>query len=221
MLAGEELVLVDDSDEEMDQDEEERKMQVNELFSDDDDDDDDGDPMDKHGWGAGKKKRKRDNSSKGEGGEGGDETAEEMKKKAKKKKAKKNKHRKVYVHRKAFEAAWLSCLRLPMAEEAYERVLLNLPEHVMPHLLHPLSLADFLSQSFSVGGLTSVLALSGLFILIQCHNLDYPDFFQSLYEIIEPSIFYAKHRARFFRLLDMCLTSSLLPSYVIASFIKK
>ena len=53
-----------------------------------------------------------------------------------------------------------------------------------------------------------------LFILMQCHNLDYPNFFPSLYRQLEPSVFYAKHRARFFRLLTLCLSSTALPSYV-------
>ena len=77
-------------------------------------------------------------------------------------------------HKRAFEAAWLTCLKLPMATHTYKRVLLWLPEHVMPHMNTPRKLADFLTASYEVGGVTSILALSSLFILMQLHNLDYP-----------------------------------------------
>lgn len=42
------------------------------------------------------------------------------------------------------------------------------------------------------------MALNGLFILITKHGLEYPDFYNKLYALLEPSIFVAKHRARFF-----------------------
>uniref|UniRef100_A0A7S2GHA6 CCAAT-binding factor domain-containing protein n=1 Tax=Octactis speculum TaxID=3111310 RepID=A0A7S2GHA6_9STRA len=65
------------------------------------------------------------------------------------------------------------------------------------------------------------MALSSLFILMQCHNLDYPDFYGSLYRALKPSVFHAKHRARFFRLLALCLSSTALPAYLICAFVKK
>lgn len=122
---------------------------------------------------------------------------------------------------KAFEESWLKCLQLPMRRETYKRVLYWLPEHVMPHLSAPLKLADFLTDSFDLGGLSSILALSGLFILMRCHNLDYPRFYDKLYQTLTPKVFYAKHRARYFRLLTVCLTAPQVPSYVAAAFIKK
>lgn len=53
------------------------------------------------------------------------------------------------------------------------------------------------------------------------HGLEYPDFYNKLYALLEPSIFMAKHRAKFFQLLDSCLKSSLLPAYLAAAFCKK
>ena len=108
-----------------------------------------------------------------------------------------------------------------MRPQTYKRVLLRLPEHVIPHMPAPIKLADFLTDSYSLGGLSSILALSGIFILMRCHNLDYPDFYNSLYRTLQPSIFYAKHRARYFRLLTLCLTSSTLPAHVTTAFLKK
>ena len=43
-----------------------------------------------------------------------------------------------------------------------------------------------------------MMALNGLFMLIMSFSLEYPDYYKKLYSLLEPSIFVAKHRARFF-----------------------
>ena len=83
----------------------------------------------------------------------------------------------------------------------------------------PIKLADFRTDSHSLSS-RAYLPLR-FFILMRCHNLDYPDFYNSLYRTLQPSIFYAKHRARYFRLLTLCLTSSTLPAHVTTAFLKK
>lgn len=37
---------------------------------------------------------------------------------------------------------------------------------------------------------------------------EYPDFYQKLYGLLDPSIFHVKYRARFFHLVDLFLSSS-------------
>lgn len=107
--------------------------------------------------------------------------------------------------------------------------------------------SDFLTNSYNKGGLISVMALSGLFLLITEYGLEYPEFYNKLYALLEPSMFIAKYRARFFevqhfflvffffhlfkdlllkikfclQLLDLSLKSPLLPSYLAAAFAKK
>nr|GMC71309.1 nucleolar complex protein 4 homolog [Ipomoea batatas]GMC71310.1 nucleolar complex protein 4 homolog [Ipomoea batatas] len=81
--------------------------------------------------------------------------------------------------------------------------------------------SDFLTRSYDIGGVVSVMALSSLFILITQHGIEYPNFYGKLYALLEPSIFVAKHRAKFFQLLDSCLKSPLLPAYLAAAFCKK
>uniref|UniRef100_M4CCV5 CCAAT-binding factor domain-containing protein n=1 Tax=Brassica campestris TaxID=3711 RepID=M4CCV5_BRACM len=81
--------------------------------------------------------------------------------------------------------------------------------------------SDFLTKSYDIGGVVSVMALSSLFILMTEHGLEYPNFYEKLYALLVPSVFVAKHRARFLQLLDACLRSSLLPAYLAASFAKK
>ena len=40
------------------------------------------------------------------------------------------------------------------------------------------------------------------------HNSDYPDFYSKLYALLEKSVTHVKYRARFFRMLELFLTSS-------------
>uniref|UniRef100_A0A2C9LPD9 CCAAT-binding factor domain-containing protein n=1 Tax=Biomphalaria glabrata TaxID=6526 RepID=A0A2C9LPD9_BIOGL len=52
-------------------------------------------------------------------------------------------------------------------------------------------------------------------------KLDYPDFYAKLYSMFRPQIFSAKYRARFFHLADTFLSSTHLPSYLVAAFAKR
>ncbi|KAM7482815.1 hypothetical protein LguiB_007398 [Lonicera macranthoides] len=120
-----------------------------------------------------------------------------------------------------FTKAWISFLGLPLPLDVYKEVLVNLHEVVIPHLSNPIMLCDFLTRSYDIGGVISVMALSSLYVLMTQHGLEYPNFYEKLYVLLEPSIFMAKHRAKFFQLLDSCLKSPLLPAYLAASYAKK
>ncbi|XP_021853878.1 protein NUCLEOLAR COMPLEX ASSOCIATED 4 [Spinacia oleracea] len=120
-----------------------------------------------------------------------------------------------------FTKAWMSFLRLPLPLEVYKEVLIILHQGVIPYLSNPVMLCDFLTKSYDIGGVVSVMALSGLFILMTKYGLEYPNFYEKLYALLIPSIFMAKHRAKFFELLDSCLKSPLLPAYLAAAFTKK
>ncbi|KAJ4889135.1 CCAAT-binding factor [Raphanus sativus] len=110
---------------------------------------------------------------------------------------------------------------LPLPLDVYKEVLASIHQTVIPHLSNPAMLCDFLTKSYDIGGVVSVMALSSLFILMTEHGLEYPNFYEKLYALLVPSVFVAKHRARFLQLLDACLRSSLLPAYLAASFAKK
>ncbi|XP_077219879.1 CCAAT-binding factor isoform X2 [Tasmannia lanceolata] len=120
-----------------------------------------------------------------------------------------------------FTKAWISFLRLPLPIDVYKEVLSTLHQIVIPHLANPIMLCDFLTRSYDIGGVISVMALSSLFILMTQHGLEYPNFYEKLYALLVPAIFMAKHRAKFFQLLDSCLKSTLLPAYLAAAFAKK
>ena len=100
-------------------------------------------------------------------------------------------------------------------------MLSRLHEAVIPHLPTPVLLADFLTKSIDKGGLVGILALNGIFVLVQHHGLEYPQFYDRLYSLLLASAFRAKHRKRFFDLMELFLKSPLLPAYVAAAFIKR
>ena len=139
-----------------------------------------------------------------------------------------------YKHRFALQQAWLSTLRLPdIPTRTQKHVLQHLSTYVLGICPSPLRFAEYFTRSFQAGtnkatgasgssSLVSILALDGLFILMLDHQLEYPEFYSSLYQLLHPRILYTKQRARFLQLLSKSLmANSMLPAYVVASYCKK
>lgn len=125
------------------------------------------------------------------------------------------------AHKNQAQKAWMSVLRKDL-DKAQRKGILDLMSHrVAPWFVKLEMLMDFLTDSFNVGGSTSLMALSGLFYLIQQKNLDYPQFYIKLYSLLDANVLHSKHRSRFFRLLDTFLASTHLPAALVASFIKR
>uniref|UniRef100_A0A671QHL1 Nucleolar complex protein 4 homolog n=1 Tax=Sinocyclocheilus anshuiensis TaxID=1608454 RepID=A0A671QHL1_9TELE len=128
---------------------------------------------------------------------------------------------KLKEHKRAFEQMWLVFLKFKLPSNMYKKILVILHESIMPQMSDPTLLIDFLSAAYDIGGAISLLSLNGLFILIHKHNLDYPDFYKKLYSLLDPSIFHVKYRARFFHLVNIFLSSTHLPAYLVAAFVKR
>lgn len=107
--------------------------------------------------------------------------------------------------------------------DVLRRVLLALPTRLLPLMpgRQPLLLSDFLTACLDAGGVVSVLALESLFLLVRSHGLEYPRLYARTYALLTPEAVHARHRARFFKLLDMLLGSAALPAYLVAAFAKK
>lgn len=124
-------------------------------------------------------------------------------------------------HRKLYNDCIVSFLKYQLNPKQYKQLLLKLPDKIMPKMSNPLMLAGFLTQSYNIGGLISVLALNSLFVLINGYNLEYPHFYMKVYQLLDSSIFLSKYKDRFFRLLDTFLLSTHLSANLVGSFIKK
>ncbi|KAJ5114463.1 hypothetical protein NUU61_000222 [Penicillium alfredii] len=127
----------------------------------------------------------------------------------------------VNSHKKRAQEAWLAILRNNLSQSQRKSLLRIMVHNIEPWFNRPELLMDFLTDSYNVGGATSLLALSGLFYLIQEKNLDYPQFYQKLYSLLDTDLLHSKHRSRFFRLLNTFLSSTHLPAALVASFIKR
>ncbi|XP_073727463.1 nucleolar complex protein 4 homolog isoform X1 [Misgurnus anguillicaudatus] len=128
---------------------------------------------------------------------------------------------KLKEHKRAYEQMWLVFLKYKLPGSMYKKILVILHESIMPQMSDPTLMIDFLTAAYDVGGAISLLALNGLFVLIHEHNLDYPDFYKKLYNLLEPTLFHVKYRARFFHLANIFLSSSHLPVYLVAAFVKR
>ncbi|KAF7299244.1 Ribosome biogenesis protein Noc4 [Mycena indigotica] len=131
-------------------------------------------------------------------------------------------------HRAVFTRAWLTLLpRLSaihdkMAKKGLLQRALNVMHRgVMPHLSRPVLIMDWVGGSVDYGGTVGLLALNALFMLMKDYNLDYPSFYTKLYAFLDRDVLHSKHRARFFRLTELFLSSTHLPAALVASFIKR
>ena len=127
----------------------------------------------------------------------------------------------VTQHKKQGQEAWLALMRTAETKDQRKRILDILSTIIAPWFTKPELLADFLTNSYNAGGSMSLLALSGVFYLIQHRNLDYPSFYAKLYSLLDREILHSKYRSRFFRLLDTFLASTHLPAALVASFLKR
>lgn len=107
-------------------------------------------------------------------------------------------------------------------EKVHRQTLVVLLERILPHLENPILLTDFLMDSLhSFEGPIALLALQGIFSLMQHQNITYPDVYKKLYNMFYPRIFNNKYKARLFYLADIFLTSTHLPENLVAAFVKR
>ena len=127
----------------------------------------------------------------------------------------------ISVQRGAAEQAWMTILQAEVSETMRKRLLGLMTRSIAPWFDRLEMLTDFLIDSFDSGGILSLMALSGLFYLMKERNLDYPQFYPTLYSMIDSYTLHSKQRMQFLRLLNTFLASTHLPASLVASFIKR
>ena len=124
-------------------------------------------------------------------------------------------------HKNLFTRTWKNFLKLKLPIKIYRQILIEMPQSIIPYFTNPTLLGDFFTDSYNLGGINSILALQGLFILMTKYNLDYPNFYNKLYSLLQPSIFVTKYAGQFFKLCRIFFSSSYLPEYLCATFCKR
>ncbi|XP_014270631.1 nucleolar complex protein 4 homolog [Halyomorpha halys] len=102
-----------------------------------------------------------------------------------------------------------------------QMLLLVLYEQLMPRMTKAVFLTDYFMTSLNKGGPVGLLALQGMFTLIQKHNMNYPDVYKKIYSMLDGYVFDTQYKSRFYYLTDMFLSSSHLPEALVAGYIKK
>ncbi|XP_026847109.1 nucleolar complex protein 4 homolog B [Drosophila persimilis] len=107
-------------------------------------------------------------------------------------------------------------------EDLHRMVLVVLLERILPHMEDPIGVTDFLMNSLhEYDGPIALLALQGIFVLMQKQNITYPDVYEKLYQMFHARVFSNKYKSRLFYLADIFLTSTHLPENLVAAFVKR
>ena len=85
--------------------------------------------------------------------------------------------------------AFLSTVSIKQSE-LVKKILLEMPKKTILNLENPLLLSDFLTHYLNQEDDVElqVLALRAIFILLEKHGLDYPNYYKKLYQMIKPKI---------------------------------
>lgn len=110
---------------------------------------------------------------------------------------------------------------------------MQIPKSIVFNIENPLLLSDFLTSCLDMESdlQIQILGLRTIFLLLERHGLDYPQYYDRLYALLLPqykefetiSVFSMnlQEKTRFLRLLDLSLRSNKLPSKIIAAFMKR
>lgn len=124
-------------------------------------------------------------------------------------------------HRHNFSHLWSHFLTADTPSALHLHLLNRLSVDILPNLTNPLVVSDYLTTCFASGGLVAVLALKGMLLLMLDHGLEQPKFYEQLYSLLTPDAFSSRHRYELFELVDLCLKSLRVPSYIAAAFAKR
>lgn len=119
-----------------------------------------------------------------------------------------------------YSSCWIKLLPL-FPPRKLESLLISLGTKILPYLVQPCLLAGFLSNVYRSGGLNGILALDGLFLLIRDHNLDFPEFYDYLYALLDIKTLSSPHRCQLLKSLRLFMSSTMVPAYVVAGIAKR
>jgi hypothetical protein len=121
-----------------------------------------------------------------------------------------------------FTKNWILLLSFQWTLKEHKILLQHLSNYqLFKEFSNPLLLADYLTSCYSFGGILSILSLEMLLHLIINYNLDYPNFFQSVYALCNVTMMESKYAVKFLSFLSICVKSSNISEVLIFSFVKR
>ncbi|KAL4002327.1 CBF/Mak21 family protein [Acanthocheilonema viteae] len=132
-----------------------------------------------------------------------------------------SRHWKVGKAKRYYQEAWLLLVKHELPKPLLKKMVPYLSEHAIDSFREPFLIGDFLFRIFKMGEVFAILSLAGIFKLVVKYNFEFPNFYQCAYGLITPVVCYLNYREKFFVLLDTFLSSSHLPIYIVAAFVKR
>lgn len=123
--------------------------------------------------------------------------------------------------RRLYQNAWLEFVKIELPTQLLKELVPYLCEDSLQVMPDGYLFGDFLFRVFQMNDVFAVLALEGIFKLMSHYNFEYPNFYSSLYKLTVPSVCYMDNKKKFLELLDTFLSSTHLPTYIVAAFIKR
>lgn len=126
-----------------------------------------------------------------------------------------------YKYKESISKMFNTVLTRLVKESDIKLFLKNLPKIAFPYVPNPLVFSDFYLKCFDLGDSYSMLALNGLFILSTRYGLESKLYYNKLYTMLKTRLKKGKYlKPGFLRLVELSLSSHLLPAALIASFIR-
>ena len=126
-----------------------------------------------------------------------------------------------YQYRDAIGKLWIAVLYRSLREPDIKIFLKSIPKFGFSQVSEPLLFSDFFLKSYDMGGSLAVLALNGLFILSTQYNLESKLYYTKLYTLLKHRLAEGKPlKPGFLKLVELSVSSHLLPSSLVASFIR-
>lgn len=126
-----------------------------------------------------------------------------------------------YIYKESISKLWVTVLNQGLRESEIKVYLKIIPKIGFSQVQDALIFSDFYLKSFDLGGNLSVLALNGMFILCTRHNLESKLYYNKLYTLLKKLLSNGKPlKKNFLRLIELSLSSHLLPASLVASFLR-
>ncbi|CAJ0943991.1 unnamed protein product, partial [Mesorhabditis belari] len=123
--------------------------------------------------------------------------------------------------KRAYQDLWLDVLKKKLPKKVLRLAVVHLSKSVLDFVPTPHLFAEFFFKIFKRGGIFAILAIDGIFELIVKHNFEFPDFYEYVYQQTTAQSFYTEHKWHFLKNIDKFLSSSHVPEYVVAGFLKR
>lgn len=118
-----------------------------------------------------------------------------------------------------YGSIWMGMNQIPV--KRIKKFISLLEKTIFPNIFQYELFLPILLKCYENGGLIGILSLDAIFILMKNKNLDFPQFYDKLYFLLDNNILHAPWRNIFLKKLNLFMTSDMLPAYTVATMVKK